>query len=261
MAARDFSSISPSAQTLLAMRAQTDLPYARRAAELVFGPEALDAALARLRSLEGSQARLVHFTERYRSLDTLLADTRATRILELGAGLSCRGLALAERERVTYVDTDLPAMAATKRQLVEALAVAPLAGDLRIRELDALDAGAFRAVVDDMPPGDLAIVNEGLLMYLDRDEKQRLAANIRDALVGRGGVWITADIYIRVPRDPRTQDERLRRFLEAHRVDENKFESVAAAETYFDECGFAIVRRLAPADDATRESWVVEPRP
>ncbi|NVB78503.1 MAG: hypothetical protein HOV81_08935 [Kofleriaceae bacterium] len=260
MTARDYSTISPSAQSLLAMRAQTSLPYARRAAEIVFGVDTLEAELARLRAKEDSQARLFHFTERYRSLDTLLDESGATRIVELGSGLSCRGLALAERKPVTYVDTDLPAMAATKRQLVDALAVAPLAGELRIRDLDALNVEAFRAIVDDLPPGPFAIVNEGLLMYLDGDEKQRLAATIREILIRRGGVWITADIYLRTPRDPRTQDERLRRFLEAHRVDENKFESLAAAETYFDTCGFAITRRLARSDDAIRESWVVSPR-
>lgn len=242
------------------MRAQTTLPYARRAAEVVFGAGALEAGLARLREKPNAQARLFHFAQRYRSLDALLEESGATRIVELGAGLSCRGLALAERKPVTYVDTDLPAMTATKRQLVDALAVAPLAGELRIRDLDALDAGAFRTIVDELPPGPFAIVNEGLLVYLDHEEKHRLAATIREILVRRGGVWITADIYLRTPRDPGEQDERLRRFLEAHHVDENKFESRAAAEAFFDSCGFTIARRLARGEDAIRESWVVSPR-
>jgi O-methyltransferase involved in polyketide biosynthesis len=260
--ARDYSTISPSARSLLAMRAQTELPFARRAAELVLGAEPLAAAIARLSAIEGAALRLRHFTERYRSIDALLAEVGATRIVELGAGLSCRGLAWAQRNPGTYVDTDLPAMTETKAQLVAALDVGPLAGELRVAALDALDATAFHVLIDELPAGPTAIVNEGLLMYLDDAEKQRLADNIRSALVRRAGVWITADIYIRGLRDPRIgQDDRLRAFLAAHRVEDNKFESRAAAEAFFAATGFSIVKRQAVDADATRESWVLAPRP
>ena len=98
-------------------------------------------------------------------------------------------------------------------------------------------------------------------MYLDDAEKQRLAETIRAALVRRTGVWITADIYMR-GRDPRIgQDDRIRAFLAAHRVEDNKFESRAAAEAFFAATGFTIVKRHAPRADATRESWVLAPRP
>lgn len=95
----------------------------------------------------------------------------------------------------------------------------------------------------------------------DLEEKRQLASNIRDALVARGGVWITADVYLRGPRDPRIgQDDRLRDFLAAHRVEEQKFDSWVVAEAFFAEAGFAIRRRHASGDDATRESWVVTVR-
>lgn len=260
-AARDFSTISPSAYSLLVMRSQADLPFARRAAELVLGPEGLAAAIARLSAIAGAELRRQHFAERYRSVDTLLADAAATRILEIAGGLSFRGLALALREPVVYVDTDLPAMIESKSRLVAALEPGALTGELRLRALDALDPDGFRAAVAELPPGAIAIVNEGLLMYLDAGEKQRLAGNIRDALRERGGVWITADIYLRGVRDPRIgQDDRLRDFLAAHRVEDNKFESRAAAETFFTAAGFTIERRHARQEDATRESWVVSAR-
>jgi O-methyltransferase involved in polyketide biosynthesis len=181
-------------------------------------------------------------------------------VLEIAGGLSFRGLALAQRHAVTYVDTDLPAMIESKARLVAALDAGPLVGELRLRALDALDPEGFRAAVAELPPGAIAIVNEGLLMYLDPGEKRRLAASIREALVARGGVWITADIYLRSPPDPRIgQDDRLRDFLAAHRVEEQKFESRAAAEAFFTEAGFAIRHRRARSDDAIRESWVVAP--
>lgn len=262
MAARDFSTIGPSARSLLVMRAQTDAPFARRAAELSFGADQLAAEIARVAALPGSELRRRHFVERTRSIDTLLAAAGATRILELAGGLSFRGLAWAQQHAGTYVDSDLPAMIATKQQLIEALAAGPLTGELRLAALEALDATAFATTVAAIPDGPFAIVNEGLLMYLDDAEKQRLAANIRAALVARGGVWITADVYIRVARHPGVAaDDRLEKFLAAHRVEDNKFASFPAAETFFSGAGFRIERRLAPSGlvDVTRESWVLAP--
>jgi O-methyltransferase involved in polyketide biosynthesis len=258
---RDFSTISPSAYSLLVMRAQTGLPFARKAAEIALGAEGVAAETARLSAIPGAELRRRHFEERYRSIDALLAEVGATRVLELAAGLSFRGLALAQREPVVYVDTDLPAMVETKARLVAALDAGPLVGELRVRPLEALDPAAFRSAIAELPPGELAIVNEGLLMYLDPEEKRRLAGNIRDVLGARGGVWITADIYLRGQRDARIgQDDRLRNFLAAHRVEEQKFDSRDAAEAFFTDAGFAIQRRHSPRDDATRESWVVAPR-
>src|ERR1043165_2407437 len=247
---RDFSTISPSAYGLLVMRAQTGLPFARKAAELLMGAEGVAAEIERLSAIAGADLRRRHFEERYRSIETLLAESGATRVLELASGVSFRGLSLAQAQPVVYVDTDLPAMAENKAKIVAALEAGPLIGDLCIRPLNALDTDGFRDAVDELPGGSIAIVNEGLLMYLDPDEKQKLAGNIRDALVARGGVWITGDIYVRSARDPRIgQDDRLRDFLAKHRVEEQKFESRAAAEAFLVEAGFTVQRRLAPSED------------
>ena len=69
--------------------------------------------------------------------------------------------------------------------------------------LDALDSVAFRTAAARLAPGPLAILNEGLLIYLDDAEKSRLAANVREALGHYGGVWITADVYVRGPTELR----------------------------------------------------------
>ena len=83
------------------------------------------------------------------------------------------------RADVFYLDTDLPEIAATKANLVARLHPAPLPGTLLVRPLDALDAEALRAAVDVMPAGPIAIVQEGLLMYLDDAEKTALATSVR----------------------------------------------------------------------------------
>lgn len=257
MSARDYSTISPSARAVLALRALSpELPFVREAAELVLGKDALAAEHARLQGLVGWQMRLWHFVERYQSLDRLLAASGITNVVELAAGLSLRSLALARQQAVTYLDTDLPEMIETKRSLVEQLAVGPLVGDVKLRAMNALADGELAAAVDELPAGPVAILNEGLLMYLDDAEKRRLAAAIHGVLARRGGVWITADIYLPMPgAAPIGQDDKLRHFLTTHRVEENKFASFAAAEQLFTDAGFAVTRREGASP--IRQTWML----
>lgn len=258
---RDFTSISPTAKSLLIMKSQTEIPFVKAAAELMFGADGVAAALAEMAKLPGADLRRLHFENRYRSLDTLLAEAGASvaGVLELAGGLSFRGLELAQQGRF-YVDTDLPELAALKADLVARLHPGPLAGTLRVQALNALDADAFRDAIARIPPGPVAIVNEGLLVYLDDAEKHRLAGNVREALAARGGIWITGDIYVTTPPDQRLlTDDRTREFLDRHRVEDNKFASWDAAEQFFTGCGFTVLRKLAPSPDPrhARESWVL----
>jgi O-methyltransferase involved in polyketide biosynthesis len=260
-AARDFTTISPSARSLLLMKSQTAIPFARQAAALVFGAEGLETELAAVNREPISGLRLQHFESRYRSLDTLLADSGLSRILELGAGLSFRGLDLAGRDpHVHYLDTDLPEMAALKADLVKRLRPAPPVGQLEVLALDALDPTAFAEAAARLAPGPLAIINEGLLVYLDPTEKSRLAAHIRAALRAAGGAWLTADVYVRGPAEVRAPlNARAQAFLDRHNVEANKFADWESAERFFVGEGFVIRRKLSPSDDPrhVRESWVL----
>lgn len=260
---RDFTSISPTAKSLLITKSETTIPFASAAAELMFGAAGVAAALAEIAKLPGAELRRQHFENRYRSIDTLLAEAGAgvAGVLELAGGLSFRGLELARQGRF-YVDTDLPELAALKADLVGRLHPGPLAGTLEVRALNALDADAFRNAVALIPPGPVAIVNEGLLIYLDDAEKHRLAGNVREALVARGGIWITGDIYVTSPPDQRLPiDDRAREFLDRHRVEDNKFASWDAAEQFFTGCGLTVLRKLSPSVAArhARESWLLGP--
>lgn len=246
---------------MLALRALSpELPFVREAAELVLGSERLAAEHARVQGLAGWQLRLWHFVERYQSLDTMLAASGITNVVELAAGLSLRGLALAQRQAVTYVDTDLPEMIETKRRLVDQLAVGQLVGDVRLRAMNALAEGELAAAVAELPPGPVAVMNEGLLMYLDDAEKRRLATSVGDVLAQRDGVWITADIYLKTPASMPTygQDDRTRAFLATHRVEDNKFDSFAAAEQLFTDAGFTVLRREGASP--IRQTWMLAPR-
>src|SRR5271169_2733351 len=106
------------------VKANTTLPFARAAAELVFGDAIAEPGA------DGDASRQ-HFELRARSIDALLDEVAAERVLELPAGFSFRGLDRAARSRVAYLDTDLPDIAEVKAELVAKLSPATLAGTLR----------------------------------------------------------------------------------------------------------------------------------
>lgn len=242
------------------VKAQTTLPFARQAAEMLWGAGAVQEAERETASNPWAAGRRHHFELRARSIDTALEAAGSTRILELAAGLSFRGLDWASRRAdVFYVDTDLPEMSAAKADLVRRMHPAPLRGTLRVSPLDALDHAAFRAIVGLLPAGPVSIAQEGLLMYLDDAEKTALAGIVRETLLARGGVWITADVYVRSSVQPQ-RDERTTKFLEQHRVEEKKFEDFAAAAAFFEAQGFTVARCLSPEPDPwpVRQTWVLE---
>src|SRR5262245_62161645 len=212
MTNRNYASISQSAQWLALTRATTTIPFAREAAILLFGEATVLKAEAAVASLGDN--RLGHFERRYRSIDQALVMVGHRNIVEIGSGLSFRGLAMAQSPGIHYLDSDLPDLLAVKADLFARLDHPPLQGTLRLEPLDALAPGALAGAVREVPAGPVAIVNEGLLMYLDPSEKERLATTIRGILKDRpGSRWITADCYVREGERPTTLDPQVERFV------------------------------------------------
>src|SRR5690242_19330780 len=192
---RNYASISPSAKTLLLMKGTTNIPFARQMAEMMSYPEKYVPDYS-IRDA-GYWGRVVHFESRYWSINQLLEGLPVKNILELSSGYSFRGLDMTQREEVYYIDTDLPEVVAAKQQFIRELQPdgGNARGKLEILPLNALDEQQFEEIVSHFPPGEIAIVNEGLLMYLDEAEKEKLCRIIHKVLEQRGGYWITADIY------------------------------------------------------------------
>ena len=257
MTNRNYSSISQSAQWLALTRAITTIPFAREAAVLLFGEATVREAEAAVANL--GEHRLGHFENRYRSIDQALGIVGHRNIVEIGAGLSFRCLAMAQSPEIHYLDTDLPELLAVKADLIARLDHPPLQGTLRLEPLDALAPGALAGAVRHMPAGPVAIVNEGLLMYLDASEKERLATSIRGILHERpGSRWITADCYVRDGGRPMALDPEVERFIAQHRVEEQKFASWESAKRFFETHGFTIERRLTPIEPRhIRETWIL----
>ncbi len=245
MSAKDYSTISPSALSLLLMKGYTNIPYARETAALMQGPEVFD--------LDFNNKdfwfwiRVMHFEARYWSIDQLLQQSGCTNVLELSSGYSLRGLHLCTTNKdIHYIDTDLPIVVDEKRKLMQQLQLAGRKeGHLQTVALNALDAAAFASLVEGFANGPLAIINEGLLMYLNEEEKIRLCKIIHSALLQRGGYWITADIYVKRSETMRAalpQSNSEAAFMEQHQIEQNKFESYPAALDFFRQQGFELVQ-------------------
>lgn len=244
---KDYTSISPSAKSLLLMKSYTNIPYAKEVATLMQGPEVFGL------DFENKDLffwiRVMHFERRYWSIDQLLQGVEHKNMLELSSGYSLRGLEMCNKEAVHYIDTDLPDVIAVKQQMMQQLKLGDgLKGKLDLLPLNALDTQAFNAIADQFAEGPVTIVNEGLLMYLNMEEKKQLCKTIHDLLKKRGGYWITADIYAKLApevRDALPKSSSEAAFHEQHRIEENKFDSYEAAEVFLNEQGFELVREAS----------------
>lgn len=136
---------------------------------------------------------------RHRLIDHLLAaelaGDRVTQVVELGAGLSPRGLRVTRQHpTATYVEVDLPGMVERKRELLaregtDARRHRVVPGDVFAHEL----TGVFHG----LDPGHgVAVVTEGLLNYFPTDRVVGLWARVADQL-GRfpSGVYL-GDLHL-----------------------------------------------------------------
>ncbi len=239
---RNFTTISPSAKMVLLFKAYTDIPFARQTAGLISQPEPFAFDFSNKDWLFWMMT--YHLENRYKSIDLLLKDKPVKNILELSSGYSFRGLNMIQQEDVHYIDTDLPDLVTKKKELALALTDEriPEKGTLELLPLNVLDEKQFMEIAARFPKGELAIVNEGLLTYLNKTEKEALCKIIHQVLTDRGGFWITADIYIKDKTEfmDFKMDEKWQKFAEEHHIEENMFESFESAAAFFKRMGFAI---------------------
>lgn len=142
---------------------------------------------------------------RHKGIDNLLTRAidagRIGQVIEIAAGLSGRGLRLAGRygEKILYLETDLPAMVATKRALLETAGL--LTAKHRVAELDALaDSGvrSLASIASTLDPNvGTAIITEGLMNYLDPPVARALWARIAQNLRRFPYGLYLSDAYLR----------------------------------------------------------------
>jgi methyltransferase (TIGR00027 family) len=147
---------------------------------------------------------------RHRAIDALLADAveqhGVSQVIEIAAGMSGRGWRFANRyrDRLTYVEADLPAMAERKRRALQR--IGSLSDAHRVVEIDALrDTGTgslaeLAAGLD--PAARVAVVTEGLLGYLPSDAMLGLWGRIAMALATFPAGRYLSDLHLGSAQTP-----------------------------------------------------------
>jgi O-methyltransferase involved in polyketide biosynthesis len=186
-------------------------------------------------------------------------------VVELGAGLSRRGLTFAVDRGTRYVEIDLPEMVAYKARLIDERGSSALKAALGER---------FRAIAADVMADDFAqllarelacaarpvVIAEGVVGYFERPLQRKLLRAVHGALAGRG--LMLADLRIkRSAHDPATRMLRLGILVATRgRGAAASFRSEDEVEALFRDGGFAQVHKLAPLEpDLLSSVWCVRP--
>jgi O-methyltransferase involved in polyketide biosynthesis len=192
---------------------------------------------------------------RHRAIDVRLQagieSGQISQVIEVAAGLSPRGWRFAQRygDRLTYIEADLPAMAARKRRALEQMG--SLSAHHRIRDVDALtDEGplslsALAAELD--PERGLAIITEGLLGYVSPSDLEALWRRFVSVLSGFVSGRYLSDLHLGSALTP---EVRVFRLLLAGFVRGGvylHFADAPQAERRLIEAGFATAT-VTPAD-------------
>lgn len=145
---------------------------------------------------------------RHHAIDEYLREEiesgRIGQVVEIAAGLSPRGWRFTrEFDDLTYVEADLPGMAARKSEILERHRLG--APRHHVRTIDAFaDDGpdSLAAVVADLEPSiGTAVITEGLINYFSLDDVLGLWPRIAGVLAnGAGGVYLS-DIHLDVHDD------------------------------------------------------------
>lgn len=133
---------------------------------------------------------------RHRTIDAALAAAAPSVVVEIGAGLSQRGIwAVLDRGVARYVEVDLPHMIAAKRARLDALPPdlrARLDGKLVLEARDVLSDRFGVWLAEQVRDAPSAVVNaEGVLGYFDVAQRETIVRAIAEGLrAARRGVFL-----------------------------------------------------------------------
>jgi O-methyltransferase involved in polyketide biosynthesis len=133
-------------------------------------------------------------------LELAIEEHGITQVIEVAAGLSPRGWRFTQRygDRITYIEADLPEMAARKQQALERMG--SLSKTHRVEEVDALQDGGQNSIAalagELRTDRGLAIITEGLLGYLPGVAVQSLWQRFALALRGFSHGRYISDLHI-----------------------------------------------------------------
>lgn len=198
---KDHGKISPTAKITAYWKSLSDIPYAKEIAESINAKETAKTMLGDRVIWSGSISPAM-FEARYKSINYGLKKSGINNVMELASGLSPRGLEIISQGGA-YVGTDLQEMYEESSAIIRNIAVReklPIE-NLHLQSANVLNKDELENAAFHFKGEKFAICNEGLLPYLSKEEKAKMAENVRDILLNNGGCWITTDIYFKTLRE------------------------------------------------------------
>ena len=243
-----YEKISPTAWGVAYHRVLSDIKYAK---EIFDQLEKLQKTTdpIEIEYMERTKSSKItpQLEARYMLINRLYNENKTNQILEIASGLSPRGLEMTDGDpSLTYIEVDIPSMAECKRCLLEKLFKSNVINprpNLYIENGDALDKESLMAVTERFKNEPITIINEGLLRYMNFEQKAIVAKNVKVLLEKFCGFWITSDITLARILDQKDEDRINRGMVKAMSgidVDKNVFESVEAAVEFFESFGFTV---------------------
>ena len=247
----DFNSTNISLTSRFAayMRHFTDIPFATDIAEIIRARTAFETFLRPYKlTPEDLHFYAPYFEARHKSIGAMIQRLNPRQILELGAGLSPRGMTLSAEPHIFYLETDLEEMIGEKRALLATLQRRhrlPPRNNLRVLAASALDRDQLRTAANYFKAGQrLLILHEGLLQYLTATETELVARNIHALLSQFGGMWITPDFSLKSDTESISDQQKHFRSVLAETthltIFDNAFDSIEHLREYFRSLGFKV---------------------
>lgn len=181
-APQPHSKISPTAKLSAYWRSLSSIPFAKEIAGELGAAQVASEMLGDAR--EGMTAFSPLIMEaRFKAIDQGLKRSKVQHVLELACGLSSRGLAWVSSGH-GYTGTDLPGILAEVQPVLLRIAAAHAlpVQHLHFHAANVLHKEALQEAMGHCTNGKTGVCNEGLLMYLDREEKATMATHLRTLL-------------------------------------------------------------------------------
>ncbi len=232
--------ISPTAISTAYRRVSTDIPYSAevfKSLEEIFVRSGGSISAKEIIPKEGTFA----LEARFKLISRVLAESKISQVLELASGFGTRGLSLAQTG-MNYVETDLPSVVERKIAVFSSI-TKKLPPSLHLENGDALSLADLESATKYFSKDkEIAVIHEGLLRYLNFEEKAKVARNVNALLSAFGGVWITPDITLK--EGVKTEDKYsvIANTKNATGIDitRNWFDDIAHAKRFFEELGFDV---------------------
>jgi len=178
---KDFESIMPTAYACLQPLLKSDIPLVK---------ETIDFLQSKNIDCQAKiEAERSFFLEsRYKLINYLLNKENCNQFFEIASGFLMRGSELSKNKDNVYVEMDLPPMAKLKKEFAAPYQSSNwhIIGGNALRPYDFCDEYFDKNKK-------IAVISQGILLYLTAEEKDIVANNVKQLLQEHGGVWASSD--------------------------------------------------------------------